>query len=463
MMRGRAFASVRRGRLAVGSFILDNYYLINLFFTVSYVSALLVYLGRFNLETPAARAYQRMLLAVLAWAFFDFAVWRFGRTYPPETAFALYRWLGFLLLLFPPTAAELIISLLHRVTRRTRLWIYGPFAAAYLIALAAPSLVSAGLYHIPGGHGGLAAPWNVCFHAYSLVLILGLLFKLAVNLHAEPDPLARREKLVLLLGGVLTLAGVYLSLTLAMSESRGLPLLGALAAVFINAAAFWSLRRYGRVLSPRAMYGAIVGATPNAMVHLRGGRVTWANENMARLLDLDDPEKMAGLEVLGFLDPDAREPRELQDLAERLCRGEVSYEVLTVMNRRGKAIPCLVTAAPFDENDPAPGALAVFMDYTERKREEEEKLLREKLLAAIETSGAVCHELNQPLQIITGRIEVLLLKRKGDRELRRELDILLDQTDRIGEITKRLQKLNRYRTKMYAEAVHILDLEESSY
>ena len=43
-----------------------------------------------------------------------------------------------------------------------------------------------------------------------------------------------------------------------------------------------------------------------------------------------------------------------------------------------------------------------------RHRSESERIYREKLEAVLETAGAICHELNQPMMAISGNAELLI-------------------------------------------------------
>ena len=93
-----------------------------------------------------------------------------------------------------------------------------------------------------------------------------------------------------------------------------------------------------------------------------------------------------------------------------------------------------------------------------------EKLIElEKRTAAIETAGTISHKLNQSLTVIQARIELLLHKIK-DREdvksiVKKELDIVLDESKKMNEFIKKLLELKTYKTKSYINGVEILDVE----
>jgi len=93
---------------------------------------------------------------------------------------------------------------------------------------------------------------------------------------------------------------------------------------------------------------------------------------------------------------------------------------------------------------------------------QEEKTLKEKLQGALEMAGAICHEMNQPLQNITGYAEILGINISPDDPAYRNISMIQDQIDRLGTITKKLMRITRYKTKSYAGDSKIFDIEQSS-
>ncbi len=98
-------------------------------------------------------------------------------------------------------------------------------------------------------------------------------------------------------------------------------------------------------------------------------------------------------------------------------------------------------------------------DITERKRAEEEKRHNARLTAALEMAGAVCHELNQPLQVISGRIDLLHLDSTDDR-IQASLAVMKEQVDRMGTITRELMGLKKYSNRDYLGNLKITDIHQ---
>jgi signal transduction histidine kinase len=100
----------------------------------------------------------------------------------------------------------------------------------------------------------------------------------------------------------------------------------------------------------------------------------------------------------------------------------------------------------------APICLLTVVDMTDMKK-------RERLAAATETIGAICHELNQPLQAIMGNVELLATHRLDD-SAHRKLEQICVAIERIKKMNKQLMNITDYKSKPYL-STNILDIEKS--
>lgn len=85
---------------------------------------------------------------------------------------------------------------------------------------------------------------------------------------------------------------------------------------------------------------------------------------------------------------------------------------------------------------------------------------KEKFQGVIEMAGAVCHEMNQPMQVVSGISELLMMDVEDDSPLYENIKIIKEQIDRMGEITKKLMGITKYKTKGYLES-KIIDIDEA--
>ncbi len=108
----------------------------------------------------------------------------------------------------------------------------------------------------------------------------------------------------------------------------------------------------------------------------------------------------------------------------------------------------------FDHNNEISGAFAFVSDITERKK-------NDQLTTAVETAGAICHELHQPMQTIFGSVELLLLEMSEKDKTYEFAAIIKESIDRMNKITNQLASITKYKTKKHVDKI-IVDLEKSS-
>ena len=97
-----------------------------------------------------------------------------------------------------------------------------------------------------------------------------------------------------------------------------------------------------------------------------------------------------------------------------------------------------------------------------RHRSDAERIYREKLQAVLETAGAICHELNQPMMAISGHTELLMDILDQDDPVYPKIVKIKSQVERMGAITQKLMGITRYETKNYVQGERIVDIEKSS-
>ncbi len=126
----------------------------------------------------------------------------------------------------------------------------------------------------------------------------------------------------------------------------------------------------------------------------------------------------------------------------------------------GKSIPIYKTVIPlaFDDRE---CCIVNFIDITHQKIAESERIQSQKLQAVIEMAGAVCHKMSQPLQAVTGMIELITLDVEEENPLFSKLEMMQKQIESMGEITKKIMKITRYETQDYIKG-KIIDIEKAT-
>ncbi|MCP4746445.1 MAG: PAS domain-containing protein [Desulfobacteraceae bacterium] len=122
----------------------------------------------------------------------------------------------------------------------------------------------------------------------------------------------------------------------------------------------------------------------------------------------------------------------------------------------------LFNLAPFrDHDNESVGCVAVLADLTEKNLAAQDRMQKEKLQGVLETAGAVCHELNQPLQTCSGYVEILTAT-TNDELMLDIIQKIQSQLERMCSITDQLQNITHYEATDYATNLKIIDINRAS-
>jgi len=133
----------------------------------------------------------------------------------------------------------------------------------------------------------------------------------------------------------------------------------------------------------------------------------------------------------------------------------------TLVTKNGVRFFLIRIKRMLDFSDKYRGMVIMLNDITDIKMAEKDKVRKEKLEGVLEMAGAVCHEINQPLQVIMGQSEIIKLGADKDNPIIKNLDIITTQIEKMGEITKKLMNITKYETKAYLTKT-IIDIEKAS-
>ena len=92
----------------------------------------------------------------------------------------------------------------------------------------------------------------------------------------------------------------------------------------------------------------------------------------------------------------------------------------------------------------------------------QEQFQRERLQGVLEMAGAVCHELNQPMQVIVAYCGLLLRDISYDNALYAYIEKIQEQVDRMEQVTQKLMGVKTYQTKEYIEGIKVIDIDKAS-
>lgn len=137
--------------------------------------------------------------------------------------------------------------------------------------------------------------------------------------------------------------------------------------------------------------------------------------------------------------------------------------VMGVFNPKEKIYRWIkITAVPhFRNGEIEPSQVyTTFEDITAIKASEKAISEQEKLEEVLEIAGAVCHELSQPMQALTGFTQLLLMDMEGGRNSSDRITKIKGQVERMGKITKKLIGITRHETKESHQG-KIIDLNKA--
>jgi PAS domain S-box-containing protein len=200
--------------------------------------------------------------------------------------------------------------------------------------------------------------------------------------------------------------------------------------------------------------------SPAAIMLYQDGRWIYANQATETIFGYSAKELLR-MNSWDIAHPDFK--AFVQECGQKFERGEETtyrYEVKIIRRDGSEKWVDLTGASTMIGKRPV-GIISV-TDINDRKRAEEERYHYEKLHGVLEMAGAVCHELNQPMQIISGYSEMLLKDTAEDDPVHIKVDKINKQIRRMSTITKKLMRIKDSQTEDYAGFSRIININKSS-
>ncbi len=221
------------------------------------------------------------------------------------------------------------------------------------------------------------------------------------------------------------------------------------------------LAQSNQELSEReSMYRSLVELANDGILLIKGRTILYSNPRVTQITGLAESE-VVGRPFDRFI-----APAELENVMayyrRRMTGDREAHKYETILlSKEGSGVPVELNTRPIRYQGAA-ADLVILRDITGRKESQARRLAAERLQAAIETAGAACHELNQPLQALMAQAEIAQMQSEEGSELRQRMDGLVEQIQRMADITGRLSRITDYRTRDYLDHSQILDLDGSS-
>lgn len=213
----------------------------------------------------------------------------------------------------------------------------------------------------------------------------------------------------------------------------------------------------GRYSDQSELLEKILEASPIGIALVQNRVFKWVNSEMVRMFGYQDKSEFQDQSVKMIYVAEEDFEFAGRTIYQGLsASGRVDYD-MDLIRSDNTLFPVHVRLNTTDSEDPMAWTIATFTDIADRRAAEKETFERERLQGVLEMAGAVCHEINQPLQAIIGNAE--LLEMDPDSALATSsLDSIKSQASRLGKITSSLANITRYKTLDYPGKTKIVDI-----
>jgi signal transduction histidine kinase len=189
--------------------------------------------------------------------------------------------------------------------------------------------------------------------------------------------------------------------------------------------------------------------------------------NPQALVYFDLPlDQLVGKTCTDHICPSEKDNCPILDKGQTLDQSE--REIIT---GDGSRMPVLKTVIEAEFDDRAV-LIECIIDMRDKILAQKENLEREKLQTVLEMAGAICHEFNQPLQVILGfcelmKGEILELCELPEKEqeliekLLKNVESIMNGVCKMSSLTRNLSNITKYETKPYLNS-KIMDIKRSS-
>lgn len=220
--------------------------------------------------------------------------------------------------------------------------------------------------------------------------------------------------------------------------------------------------RTAELAASEARYRRLIAESVVAFVVGRAGSIRFANAAAARLLSYESESELIGLPSAERIAPEFRD--EVRTRVEARLRGEPGEPMvqLEVLRKDGSRVWVEGTSRIVDW-DGEPSTLVAFTDVSERRRREALEQEAAALRTVAELANATGHEINNPLMVISGSIQLMLrAKVPAPPEMKRHLDRCEEAVHRITAMVSHMKRISRLERLDMPGGISALDLRRSS-
>ncbi len=206
----------------------------------------------------------------------------------------------------------------------------------------------------------------------------------------------------------------------------------------------------------------ILAASPIGICLVMNRTIEWVNDEMCKIFGFDHETDYKGQSIKIFYSSEKDYEDASQIIQDKLHANQSVIVDAKFKRKDGSIFPGNMKMSCKDPVFYLDQSIITISDISWRKQAEEDKIQKERLQGALEMSGSICHELNQPLQYISGASELLMMDLSEDDVYYNTICKMKSQVDRMGAITKKLMGITSYKTMEYVGGRKIIDINKAS-
>jgi PAS domain S-box-containing protein len=206
----------------------------------------------------------------------------------------------------------------------------------------------------------------------------------------------------------------------------------------------------------------ILAASPVGICLIINNSIEWVNDEMIEMFGFNSDSEYKNKDSRIFYPSDNEYQRIISVIRDNLKAGKPVKVDAVFQRADGTTFFGNLNISSRNRNNYMDHSVMTVSDITWRIQAEQDRIQKERLQGALEMSGSVCHELNQPLQYVTGSVEILLMDMTESDPLCASLRKIKSQVDRMGSITKKLMGITSYKTREYVGGRKIIDIDNAS-
>ena len=212
----------------------------------------------------------------------------------------------------------------------------------------------------------------------------------------------------------------------------------------------------------KEIINCIISALPVGICLAENRMIKRANDTMLEMFGLEKKDDFVGKSTR-ILYPSQEEYKRVGQIIYNNLKADKVVHIDTEFKRKdGSTFWGHLKISWIDPSSPMKMTVATISDISWRKLAEQERLEKEKTQSTLEIAGTICEALNQPLQVILGYAELLIMNISKEHSQYEKLKGIIEQIDRITEITRKLMNITRYGTKDYIKGENIVDINKAS-